>query len=295
MKKHVIYSKCLNSCFEDIIDEKRYVELKQSHEVLRECKSVENIYNMVLMNYYEFEKELYKISLSDEVFNGSYSIFNRYMSKIEQRLLNLLASVTLYLDFFKHEGHVDKFSEYVEDEFKTVHEFIEAQNANKKIKIMKFLRNHIQHNGLIVKNFSLNGKNLTDKLREQTLNLSIDKSSIKANWYKPEEFSELEDTLDLKQCIRQYIDYISHAHKEFRDATNEKVVESRTSFEGVLQKYEGYKVVHIAEDQDKQKINELPISLNWDDVRVEMVKKNHVPKVFARHSINTKSTGQEDD
>ena len=296
MNRYVVYSLTLGKQFEDDIDELNYSELKKSHEILRECRSVENIYDIVLMNYYEFEEELYKIALNDEIFNGNYSIFNSYIRQIEQRLLNLLASVTMYLDFFNGGDKVNKFSEYIKGELAVVHEFIKKQNKdNKKIKIVKYLRNHIQHNGLIIKNFSLNRKNLTDKLREQTLNFSIDKRNIKANWYNPEKFSELDDMLDLKQYIREYIDYISNVHKTFRETTKENVTKARTCFENILKKYEEDKVVYIAEVHDGQKTNDLAILLDWDNVRIEMVKKNHVPKAFRRHSINTKSTGQEDD
>lgn len=296
MSSYVIYSLSLGKYFEDNIKEVKYLELKQSHEILRECKSVENMYNIVLINYYEFEEELYKISLNDEVFNGSYSIFNSYITKVEQRLLNLLASVTLYLDFFKEEKNVNKFSEYVKDVFAEVHVFIQEQNKdNQRIQIVKYLRNHIQHNGLIIKNFSLNGKNLTKQLREQTLNFSIDKYSIKANWYNPDNFSELNNDIDLKQYIREYIDYISNVHKTFREATGGKVTKARACFEEIIQEHEESEIVYIAETEDGQKTNELAILLDWDDVRVEMTKKNHVPKAFSRHSINTKSTGQEND
>ena len=296
MSRYVIFSNIIGRYFEDDIVVERYNEIHQSNEILRECKSTENIYNIVLMNYYEYEQELYNISLSDEVFNGSYSIFNHYISKIEQRLLNLLASITLYLDFFKYEKHTEKFSPYVKGEFKQVHEFIETENANNKnIKIVKFIRNHIQHNGLVVENFSINGKNLSDKLREQTLSLSINKQNIKANWFNPEDFLELEETLDLKKYIRVYVDFISRVHSEFREITKDKVTKSRTCLESVFQEYNDHKVVYIAEIKNQTKIGELAILLDWDDVRLDMVKRNHVPKAFARHSINTKARGFEDD
>lgn len=260
--------------FEGNIDEDIYNNLIQSKRILFEARSKENIYNIVLMNYYEFEKELFEILLNDEIFESNYQIFNHYTSKIEQRILNLLASITLYLDSFEDE----RISTYVKN----------ARQNNKKIKLMQFLRNHIQHNGLLVENLSLNSTNLSDELPEQTIKFHINKNKIKANGYKVCNFLDIEDDVDLKQFVREYMDFISNVHYQFREISNEKVEQSRAWFEEVLNKYSDYKYLYIVKKDNDVIADKIAILLDWDNIRVEMMKKNRVPTFFTKHSINTK-------
>ena len=289
MKSHVIYSKCSNNTFEEKISEDLYYELSQSKDILLEARSKENIYNIILMNYYEFEQELFKVLLSNEIFNASYQVFNDYISKIEQRILNLLSSITLYLDTFKLEENIIGNPVHFKNEFQKVCKYIEEeQNQNQKIKIMKFLRNHLQHNDLLIENFSLNGINLTDAVREETIKFHIDKHKIKAKWFKIEKFPDIEDEIDLKIIIREYVDFISNVHSCFRETTKEKILDARHSFENIIDKYDDYKHLSIAQKGKDGKIDEIDIFLDWDNIRVEMINKNRVPKAFKRHSINTK-------
>ncbi|MGQ4002901.1 hypothetical protein QIW31_07655 [Francisellaceae bacterium CB299] len=103
----------------------RYIRIINAEQILRECLSKEKIYDIVLLNYYEFEKELYEIILKHNVIDSIYDItenFNDYKILIEQKILNLLSSVTLYLDSFKGDIN-DKFH----NSFKGLYQEIENQ------------------------------------------------------------------------------------------------------------------------------------------------------------------------
>jgi hypothetical protein len=288
MSKYIIYSKNLSSCFEEEITQQQFVELAKSKDVLSEVFAKEKIYNIILMNYYEFEKESFEINLTDEIFQSDYSDFSEYLSKIEQRILNLLSSITLYLDSFKDDLK-DKYIEELKNEYQqilqTINEILENEQ---QIKLMKYLRNHIQHNGLLVTNFSFDGKKISDELREETFRFEIDKNTIKARGFKIDEFTNFDEKIDLKRTIRVYMDFISQVHKQFRDLTNEKTTNARSKFENIFDQYSQYKHLCIAQKINNEIKNEIQILLHWDDIRVEMIKKNRVPKAFKRHSINTK-------
>ncbi|MDX9755906.1 MAG: hypothetical protein RBT52_00135 [Sulfurimonas sp.] len=121
MNQYIIYSKLLNSRFEESITEEIYNELTKSKQILSEIFAKEKIYNIILMNYYEFEKELFEITLTNEIFQSDYSDFTDYLSKIEQRALNLLSSITLYLDSFKDDlKEVQKYSLHLKSEYKKI-------------------------------------------------------------------------------------------------------------------------------------------------------------------------------
>lgn len=288
MTKYIIYSKNLSNGFEEEILKEKYNELNKSKKILSEVFAKEKIYNIILMNYYEFEKELFEISLTNEIFQSDYSDFSGYLSKIEQRILNLLSSITLYLDSFIDDLK-DKYIEELKKEYKQISETIKEKLENEQqIKLMKYLRNQIQHNGLLVTNFSLDGKNLSDELREETLQFEIDKNTIKARGFKIDEFTDFDEKIDLKKTIRVYMDFISEVHKQFRNLTNEKAINARREFENIFNQYFQYRHLCIAQKINNEIKNELQILLDWDDIRVDMIKKNRVPKAFKRHSINTK-------
>lgn len=290
MIKQIIYSKNITNGFQEELTQQQFEDLAKSKEILGEVFAKEKIYNIILINYYEFEKELFEITLEDEIFNSDYSKFSEYISKTEQRILNLLSSITLYLDSFKDDlKGTQKYSTYLKDEFGDIVNYLnESRTDNKQVEIMRLLRNHVQHNGLLITNFSLNGVNLSDELREQTLKFEIEKISIKARDFKPENFEELDEKIDLKKVIRVYVDFISHVHQKFRESINEKTTNARNKFEEIFEKYSEHKFLYVAQKVDDEIKTELPILLNWDNIRLEMIKKNRVPTAFKRHSINTK-------
>lgn len=290
MSKYIIYSKNITNGFQEELAQQEFEELSKSKELLFEVRQIENIYNILIMNYYEFEKELYEISLKDEIFNSDYINFSEYISKVEQRVLNFLSSTTLYFDSFKDDlKETQKYSIYLKDEFNVIKKFFDEKlKINKNLKIMKFIRNHIQHNGLLNPETMINGKNLSEELREQTLKFKMDKNTIKADWYKAENFAELDEKIDLKKAIRIYVDFISQVHQKFRELTNEKTKNARIEFETTFEKYSEHKFLYVAQIVDGEIKIELPILLNWDNIRLEMIKKNRVPTAFKRHSINTK-------
>lgn len=290
MIKYIIYSKNITNGFQEELTQQQFEDLAKSKEILGEVFAKEKIYNIILINYYEFEKELFEITLEDEIFNSDYSKFSEYISKTEQRILNLLSSITLYLDSFKDDlKGTQKYSTYLKDEFGDIVNYLnESRTDNKQVEIMRLLRNHVQHNGLLITNFSLNGVNLSDELREQTLKFEIEKISIKARDFKPENFEELDEKIDLKKVIRVYVDFISHVHQKFRESINEKTTNARNKFEEIFEKYSEHKFLYVAQKVDDEIKTELPILLNWDNIRLEMIKKNRVPTAFKRHSINTK-------
>jgi hypothetical protein len=288
MTNYIVYSKYTNNHFEENIDEDIYKNLFQSKGILFEARSKENIYNIVLMNYYEFEKELYEISLKDEIFQSDYLTISEYVSKVEQRVLNLLSSTTLYLESFRFEQDIKKYPEYLKSEYQNIENYYKNARSDSKIKIMKCIRNHIQHNGLLNPNAIFSGVNLSDEIREQTLQFEINKNEIKAKWFKSENFTDIEDKVDLKKNIRNYVDYVSQVHQKFREETDVKAQNARGNFEEIFEKYSEHQFLYAAKTIDGQKIDEIALLLNWDNTRIEMIKKNSVPTSFIRHSINTK-------
>jgi hypothetical protein len=288
--EYIVNCRNMSNGFTKNIDKKQFDESKKSKEILSERFSKENIYNLILMNYYEFEKELYTITLDNKIFQSDYREFNNYKLKIEQRILNLLSSITLYLDSFKEDLDT-KISVYLKDEMKLIDEYSNSElKNNPKNKIMKYIRNHIQHNGLLIDKWFLEGKKITEDLNEEIIGFYIDKNSIKARFYlsKSNYFNEIDEDINLKNYIREYVDFISRVHNLFRETINEKVKISREYIESIFLIHKEYKFLFLSKIEKNNLIEEIPLFLDWDNIRIELESKNKVPTYFRRHSINTK-------
>ena len=286
--KYFIKSTTIGNNLKVDITKEKFNELKLSKNILSEVLRKENSYDIILMNYYEFEKELFEINLKDEIFNiFGYEYINNVMSRIAQRLLNLLASITFYLDSYNDDR--SKYSKYIKDEITSVHEYIKYETSNNLIyKIMKHIRNHLQHNQLSIDGITLNHENLNEVLRERTINFIIKKDNINSNYYNADNFSELPNNLDLKYYIREYVDFISNIHKTFREIFANKTNKSRLLIENIFQEHHSYKYLSAMKYLDNNLEEEIHLFLFNDDVRLKLKNKNNVPTYFKRHSINTK-------
>ena len=152
---------------------------------------------------------------------------------------------------------------------------------------MAHIRNHIQHNGLLVKGAGIGGENLPNGLLECTIKAYVNKSDIRARDFQVDDFKDISDEIDLKKIIREYVDFISKVHYAFREAVGKKSKEARCSFEYMCEKYSKYNCLYVAKKVNDIFEDEIPILLDWDDVRNKLISKNLAPKYFSRHFIST--------
>ena len=89
MTKYIIYSKNITNGFQEELARQEFEELSKSKEILGEVFAKEKIYNIILMNYYEFEKELFEIV--NKVMESENSFADR-----EREILEELNQVRMY-------------------------------------------------------------------------------------------------------------------------------------------------------------------------------------------------------
>lgn len=252
--------------------EEQYTKLKKSKEILFDVRTRENIYHIILLNYDEFEKELLKIQEDEE---NDPSDINGYLIRKEQRILNLFSSITRYLDSFRKKEGIKKYSEYLKKELKKINKYIwKVSDKDQKLKIMRHLRNHIQHNGILVEKGSIG----------TIFEFHINKNNIKADDFDVNDFKDIEEDIDLKKYLRQYIDFISDVHQQFRQETDTKVKEARNCLENILKVYPKFKCLEMLKKEDNVVVEQIPILLDWDDARVALVEKNRVPTFFTKQT-----------
>ncbi len=216
-----------------------------------------------------------------------YSEANEYKLRIEQKFLNLFSAITFYKDSY-NSGDLKKYPSLIKLEINNIKKTInDTMNKKQEYRIMQYLRNHLQHNSFLIDTFSLPNNTLANGLREITIDMIVSKTDIKAKNFKLDDFSNIPNEINMKDYIRNYVDFIGDIHKEFRELTLEKINKSREYIQNLLNKYNtSYLLVKkICDDVD---LEEFQILLNWDDVRIKLQEENKVPTFFKKSLINTK-------
>ncbi|MGQ4002902.1 hypothetical protein QIW31_07660 [Francisellaceae bacterium CB299] len=153
---------------------------------------------------------------------------------------------------------------------------------------MKFLRNHIQHNGLLLDRVNISERNLQNSDRESTIKVFKKKNNIKARGYNSEKFQEFEDEINLKTIIRQYIDEISGIHKIFRQRTESKKERVSKYFDLIFKEYNVKQYLEIVVKDNSSVDTRIVVTRDSENLIEKMVKKNQVPTFFKKQYISTK-------
>jgi len=115
---------------------------------------------------------------------------------------------------------------------------------------------------------------------EFNLDLFSQRSYLKGDKkFKKKVLNELEEVIDLKAAVRSYIESISTVHDLSRSIIRKSVSLARKLIENAHQSYAaiykgsmvGFSVCEVV---DNGKITETPLLLNWDDIRLELQRRN---------------------
>jgi len=263
------------------ISEREFSRIHQSNEVLRNARSLEEIYEILIIAYKEFETKIFEISFDNMIYLSSG---NEPLSKafivINAKLLNLLSSVTMFKD---QSVHYVKQILQLENTASLKPEFSKEYDSNIEYQFMDALRNYIQHRGLPIHYIKFPSK-WTSLDGDGLLEYSLEFSSIKDRLIEDEKIKKtvlkkLGDEIDLKMATRSYVESISNIHDSFRQMIRASVNESRKIIEETHDTYNGriqgsistYQAIKI----DRQKLLEsVPLLLDWDDVRIKLEEKN---------------------
>lgn len=108
----------------------------------------------------------------------------------------------------------------------------------------------------------------------------------------------MDEKIDLKVTIRNYIEGISNIHAEIRklitnsiETSRNKIEEIHTSFNDLNTKERCDSLRAVMKEDNKQ-IESIPLLLEWDDVRKSLQKKNerliNLSKRYVTGKISTK-------
>jgi hypothetical protein len=267
------------------IDEEKFCALKNARGCLSGALAIEEKYELLLSNYIDLEKECLDASTDYMVRNTTdYSGFFDIRLAFNRRIVNLLTSTKLYID--QIQQHV-KACICTDVEKKVKSFFSTEYDDNFEYRFMEALRNYVQHRGLAVHSTSMGGKLIAHEERdglEFVTSLFTHKSEVEIDKaFKKQVSNEMPDKVNLMYAARVYVGSISKIHCEIRSLIINESEKSRSLILNTIQNYEKinkgksiglYVICSIPNEPVDETIEKFPLLLDWDDIRLGLIKKN---------------------
>lgn len=265
------------------ISKEDFFAYKEAQEILSNCLWIEEKYEILISNYLDLEKEILGLTTSrmirdDQDYSGFFDI--RLMLNI--RLVNLLTSARLYVD--QIFGHVKKCVPYHKDTKNIVKSLLANEyDTNLDYRFMESLRNYVQHQGLAVHWTSMQSRWTSlgkDRLLEYSLEFAVEKELLDMeDGFKKAVLKEIPNQVDLKIAIRRYIESLSKVHVCIRQLIDESVTQAR---QRIVDAHNQYKTIYrnnfislgAYQIGDEKIIDKVMLMLEWDNIRVELQKRN---------------------
>ncbi len=260
------------------LSQQEYNTLIDSRNVLSSAFALEEYYNIIICNYLEFEQELIIKKASNplemhEIYCDAFDI----QSKINRRIVNLLAAIRLYIDgTIQLNLSCDVDKELMRKEFKLLASCY--YDTYFEYRFLDALRNHTQHCGTAVHSISFSI--LLEGIGDQAQPFSLRKFLAENNKFKKSILNEMPEKVDLTIVIRKYLDCIKGLHKLARKHLTEHSNMARQTIKNYISNYAkanddstvvGLTLYKIDFQGKKTLINLL---LDWDDVRITLIKRN---------------------
>ena len=287
MMKYTIRVWAFGSYPEVKITQAEFDRIKHAKNCLSGALAIEEKYELLLSNYLDLEKECLSITSDYMVRNTKdYEDFFNIRLLFNRRIVNLLTSTKLYIDQIQQHVKVCiPLDTKVGNRIKLL--FSTEYDNYFEYRFMDALRNYVQHRGLAVHSTTFEGKNINyeeDWEQEYKTSIFTHKLEVESDkTFKKQVTNEMPDKVELIYASRVYIESISKIHCEIRDIIAKSVEKSRDVILQVITDYEeinegksiGLNVIcSIPKEPIDEIIEKFPLVLDWDDIRLNLVKTN---------------------
>ncbi|SLM15630.1 hypothetical protein SPIROBIBN47_50096 [uncultured spirochete] len=213
-------------------------QIKKSMNILAIIRTIEEQYDIVVGNYKELLKEIFEVTIDNNLYSPSDIIFlHEFSRKINIRLLNFLNSAKMYQDHL-HASllKIDntKGRSYIQ-------RVGQLKKQNISICILEALRNHIQHYG--IPTFTSEGtKRITRNTEDIIVHYLL--IIIEVEYFKkdkkvrdtiPKEI--LSQNIELNSHIKEYFSYLSNEIEEVRQLFIEEYSSSTILIDRMIEMY----------------------------------------------------------
>ncbi len=268
---------------------KEYSELiKKSNNIISNICNLENKFDLLVGNFFDFQRHLLEIALSQSLFKRENSILSiaRDERDLTRTLYNFLSIAKVYLDLMpKILENIDAdFAKKMHDEIKYKRETSIRENFN--IRLMIALRNHMQHSDFsigIQKSISFVSIKEADTINLYNVQVVLNLEKFMTNPSMKKQFPEGEhlkkDKIDLTEQILFFYKDLCLIHNRIRNYIKFKqkecidLIESAFDFFAKNKNYifdSGQQILAISEsDFNDKAISNLKITiLNKNDIKL---------------------------
>ncbi|WP_321394697.1 hypothetical protein [Emcibacter sp.] len=280
------------------LTESKFNNLKSARRALFSGLWIEEKYELLLSNFIEFEKQYLSLLTDDmiggNIFGSSYLDQFNVRLELNRRLVNFLTSSRLYLDQVVQE--VMKCVPENCDVKRTLQKYkSEEFDDNFEYRFMEALRNYVQHHGLPIHNLKGGVKADEDGHKQVHMKLFTSKEMLlNDDNFKKGVIEEMSDNVELRYAARVYIGCISRIHTKVRELISLKLDRSRELVQVALADYadlvsKNVNTIYLVHSPAEPILyEELSLFLDWDNVRVELTKKNRSLVNFQERYVSGK-------
>lgn len=281
--RYILRKAVINSVPEVEISAQDFSRLRAARGVLSNAFAIEEKYEIVISNFLDLEKQILDVAATNAVrATNTYADFFETRSRLNIRLVNLLTSTRLYLDQLPQ--HIDDCNiEGIEAVAHVKDRCSEEYDKHFEFRFMEALRNYVQHRGIPV-HFVNQGSRWTsfedDGLMEFYIQIAAQRTFLEEDdKFKKAVLKEISNDIDLIAASRQYLESISSINELVRALLHEPTTSARVAIESAHFRYsqshsESLTGLSAFEMEDSRVVSSVPLLLEWDDVRIQLQKRN---------------------
>lgn len=226
------------------ISEEEYKKIKEAKDNLFQTLFIEEKFDMVLENYFEFEETVLNSGLKNMIFrNQDYNWLLSEKRIVSRRIVNLLTACRLYVDQTRH--HISTIFGKTSIQYQSVVDlFTEQYEEYLGYRVMDSIRNYVQHKGLPLHEISYSMSwvgDKSDKKMRFAVTPYICASILKEDkGFKGSVLKELEkigEKHDIKLFLRDYISSIGIVHAKIRELLRNHVTNWDATIENAITIY----------------------------------------------------------
>ncbi len=286
--KFILEQRVLNPHVQMEIDEHRYNALANARSVLADALSFEQGYELMLGNFIEMEMAFTEIGLRATLEKDyGHTTMAGLLREANRQVINVLTAMRSYVDqmpqLFKALDLNPKFGTFVKSKLNDMH------SASLHYQFVCELRNHAQHQGTAIHGLEASLVPRSDSNGwAEAVSLLAYKSELMASNFKARVLAKQPDKIDVRSCVRMSMFALGSVHLNLRAHLAPKVDEARTTFNVAISDYQSAgadSFVGLAARCIDGKNDDIPVFLDWDDVRQSLaLKNNQPPRLWARLS-----------
>lgn len=294
---YILRKAVLDAVPEVEIERTEFEDLKSAREILANAFAIEEKYEIVVSNFLALEKKLLKVAVTNTVRDTlSYGEFFETRSALNIRLVNLLTATKLYLDQLPQ--HIADCVPNNLDVADTVKRCCSKEyDKNFEYRFMEALRNHVQHRGIPIHFFRQDSRwTSNDEYghMEFSIYIAAQRDVFESDGkFKKTVLSEMTQDVNLLAAARKYVESLSSIHQFVRDLISASITTARALIESAHSKYSkefngsliGLAALEVGEEGVRLSV---PLLLEWDDVRLQLQKRNRQLVNMAKRYVTSK-------